>query len=307
MSASTTALLITGNEEFLRARVTTEFLDRLRATGEDLSMRTAEAEELNGPTVQDLLSPELFGGIPVVVINNGNKLSKDALAAVANAAHDPDCAVIVDIPKPADAGGKAVITALTKAGFNHENVVPPKNAKDKRAYAQNELRRAGVRADGEAINALVEGEPDLRGIAMRARQLADDHKDGQAQPQVTTDDVIAVVTSATVTGFVVSDALIARNPRAIAAATRAALDAGAAPLLIQASCLMALRDIAAIRSGNTHKMPPWKAQKLSRSASQWDAKKLASAIHEMGVIGETVRSSSRSENALLAALLRAAA
>lgn len=300
----TVGLLVVGNEEFLRARTTQQYLTALGKQVGDLSFSTVEAETLTAPEVNELLSPNLLGGFPVLTITDGNKLSKDALAQVATFIPDPDCAVIVDIPKPADAGGKAVMTALAKAGIHTETVVPPKNAGDRRKFAQTELHRVGLRADTDAVNALVDGEPDLRGIATRAEQLADDHG---PQATITTEHVHHVVTSATITGFVVSDALVSRNPRAIAAATRAALDAGAAPLLIQASCLMALRDIAALNTGNTGKMPPWKAQKLRGLAARWNAPALAKALHEMGVIGETVRSSVKSETDLLAALLRAAA
>lgn len=309
MSAATqtTSLLVVGNEEFLRARVTRTFLDSLHQQHGDLTISHADGETLDQYQVLELLGPSLFGGYPVLVISEANKLSKDTLTQVINTISDPDSAVILDITKSTDAGAKAVTTAAQKAGATVEVITSPKNAGDRRKFAQTELRRVGVRADGDALNALVDGEPDFRGIAIRAEQLADDHKTSGSAPTVTAQDVSGIVTGATVTGFVVADALIARNPTAIANATRAALDAGAAPLFIQAACLSTLRDVGHLMTGNTHKMPPWKAQKLRGHAQRWNTATLARAVHEMGVIGETVRSSVRSENDLLAALLRAVA
>lgn len=302
-----TALLVLGNEEFLRARATLQFHADLTAQEGELSHRTATADGLNTHEVDELLTPDLMGGYPVLTITEGNKLAPATLTHLTTYISAPDCGLIVDIPKPTEAGGKAVVTALQKAGIRTETVTPPKNSNDKRKFAAAELRRHGLRPTPEAEQALADGENDLRGIASRATQLATDHRDGNQQPTITEEHIAVVATSSTITGFVVSDALLTRNPQAIATATRNALNAGAAPLLIQASCLIALRDIAAIQTGNTHKMPPWKAQKLRGAAQRWNAPQLARALHEMGVIGETVRSSAKSENDLLAALLRAAA
>lgn len=300
------ALLVTGNEEFLRARAIHHFTQTLTTTHDSPSYRTAEADGLNAHQIQDLLSPELFGGMPLAHITTANKLTKPALAALIDAIPDPDCAFIIDIPKPTEAGGKAVIGALTAAGVHHEQVTAPKNAKDRRAFAQNELRQHGLRADNDALIALTEGEQDLRGVATRTRQLADDHgaTDGN-NPTITEQHVHHVTTTATINGFAVADALAARNPRALTTTLRDALAAGAADLQIQAACLMTLRDIANIQSGNTGRMAPWKTQKLRATARNWNAAQLAAAIHEMGVIGETVRSTIKSENDLLAALHRA--
>lgn len=307
-----TALLVYGNEEYLRARATTTFLDAVRTVEPDLSMRAVEADELTAEQVEEHLSPELFGGMPVLTINTGNRLTKAALAAVLKAVDSPDCVVIVDIPKPADAGGKAVITALTSSGAQVENVALSSKAWEKakqvETFATKELQQAGLRVGPGAVAALVDGEADLRGIATRITQLAVDHTDATGTPAtITAADVAAVATTAAVTGFVVSDALVSRDPRAIATSLRDALAAGAAPLFIQAACLSALRNIAAIRTGKTPRLPPAKARDMQRAANQWNDARLAIAIHEMGVIGETVRSSVKTENDLLAALLRAVA
>jgi DNA polymerase III subunit delta len=307
VNGTPTALLVCGNEEYLRARIIRDFTHQLSTAYGDLSPRHADATDLNSQQIQELLSPELFGGMPLAHISTGNKLDKKALAALVGAIHDPDCAFIVEIPKPAEAGGKAVITALNTTGVHYANITPPKNANDRRNFARTEMRNAGLRASAEAEGVLADGEGDLRGIATRARQLFDDHSHPDApNPTISAEHVASVATNSTINGFAVADALVARNARAITLTTRDALAAGAAPLLIQAACLIALRDLAQVHTGRTNKMPPWKAQKVRGHARSWDSASVARAIHEMGVVGETVRSSSNSENALLAALLRAA-
>lgn len=304
-----TGLLVTGNEEFLRARHTSAFLDLLRAREPDLTLTVASATTVTVHDLHELLGPTLFGGYPVLHLTEGTKLTKDTLAVAAAYVADPTCGLIVEIPKPTEAGGKAVISTLEAAGIVHQKVSPPKNAGDRRTFAQTELRRRGLRATADAVQALVDGEPDYRGIAMRAGQLAADHTDptgGTRPPTITAEHVNDVVTSATPGGFGVADALLTRDPAAIAVALRAALEAGTVPILIQTACIITLRDLAAVRAGRTSKMPPWKVQKLRGHVRSWDSAAIAQAVHEVGVIGETVKSSNRSQTEVLAALLRAA-
>ena len=150
MSPQSTALLVVGNEEFLRARIINDFITTLAAdqplTGGDLSSGTADGDTLTLADVHELLAPNLFGGYPILHITNGHKLTKDVLAHIVAAVADPGCAVIVEIVKSTDAGAKAVTTALAKAGATHTTVTPPKNAGDRKQFATTELRRVGLRA-----------------------------------------------------------------------------------------------------------------------------------------------------------------
>jgi DNA polymerase III delta subunit len=304
-----TALLVTGNEEYLRAQAVRAFLASPRATEPDLVVTFCVGAETNAHDIHEHLGPSLFGGFPTLHIIDAHKLSKDALGAALGYVNDPACALILEVAKPAEAGGKALVTAATKAGAQVEAVQQPKSAKDKKAFAVAQMREHGLRPAAGADAALADGEADLRGIATRVAQLADDHTtaDGQRTTTITAEHVATVATTAAVTGFVVADALAARNPARLVTAVRDALDAGAAPLFIQAACLSTLRDLAALASGGPTRMPPWKAQQLRPLLRQWNAATIAKAMDEMGVIGEAVRSSVKTQNDLMAALLRAIA
>lgn len=304
-----TALLVTGNEEYLRALAVRDFLAGPRTQDPDLVVTLLAGAETNAHDIHEHLGPSLFGGFPTLHITDAHKLSKDALEAALGFVTDPSCALILEVAKPTEAGGKALVTAATKAGAQVEAVQPPKNAKDKKAFAVTQMRQHGLRPGPGADAALADGEADLRGIATRVAQLGDDHTDesGRTAATITAEHVATVATTAAVTGFVVADALAARNPARLAAAVRDALDAGAQPLFIQAACLSILRDLAALTSGGPTRMPPWKAQQLRPLLRQWNAASLAKAMDEMGVIGEAVRSSVKTHNDLMAALLRAIA
>lgn len=308
-----TALLVTGNEEYLRALAVRDFLTTPRASEPDLVVTLVEGAEVNAHDIHEHLGPSLFGGFPTLHITDAHKLSKDGLVAALGYANDPTCALILEVAKPAEAGGKALVTAATKAGATVVDVAlsskPWEKTKQVEQFTTKELARLGVRAAPGAVPALVDGEADLRGIATRISQLRDDHTttDDTPAPTITVEHVLTVATTAAVTGFVVSDALVARNPNALATAVRDALAAGAAPLFIQAACLSAIRNLAAIRTGKTPRLPPAKARDMQRAASQWTNDRLATALHELGVVGDTVRSSVKTQNDLMAALLRAIA
>jgi hypothetical protein len=85
----------------------------------------------------------------------------------------------------------------------------------------------------------------MRGIAVRADQLAADHRTGTGQNRLTPDDILAVTSSGgTASCFAVADALAAGNPRGMMAALRAAQEAGTLAPIIISSCVMVLRDLA---------------------------------------------------------------
>lgn len=304
-----TALLVTGNEEYLRSLAVREFLTGPRTQEPDLVVTMVEGAEVNAHDIHEHLGPSLFGGFPVLHVTDAHKMAKAALDAALGYINDASCALILEVAKPAEAGGKALVTAATKAGAQVVTVQPPKNAKDKKAFAVAQMREHGLRPGPGADAALADGEADLRGIATRVAQLADDHTstDGQQPATITAEHVLTIATTAAVTGFVVADALAARHPARLASAVRDALDAGAAPLFIQAACLSTLRDLSALASGGPTRMPPWKAQQLRPLLRQWNAASIAKAMNEMGVIGEAVRSSVKTHNDLMAALLRAIA
>lgn len=301
------ALLVTGNEEYLRAQAIGAFLAAPRTVDPDLVVTLIDGATINAHDIDEHLGPSLFGGTPALHITDAHKMTKAALETALGYVNDPTCLLILEVAKPAEAGGKALVTAATKAGAHVEAVQPPKNAKDKKAFAVAQMREHGLRPASGADAALADGEADLRGIATRVAQLADDHTplDGSPTPPITAEHVATVATTAAVTGFVVADALAARNPTRLVNAVRDALDAGAAPLFIQAACLSTLRDLSALASGGPTRMPPWKAQQLRPLLRQWNAPALANAMNEMGVIGEAVRSSVKTQNDLMAALLRA--
>ena len=302
-------VVTTGDEEFLRARQQDETVAAFTtASGGDVTVVRLSAENLSDDQVAQALEPDLFGGLPVVIISDGQKLAKPVLGLLTHWCAAPgEALLIVDVVKSGEAAAaNKVVTALKTAGATVHETNAPKAA-DRRKFAGGELRRVGLAGDGEAERLLAECEPDLRGIAMRAEQVAADlGVSPGGKVRVSADRVAAVVSSTgTTSGFVVADALAGRDPRALAAALDQAAATATPGVMIVSACLGVLRDIAAVQHGATGKMPPWKQQKAQRNARRWSGHALARAVGLIGGAHPALGWSGRRDADLPAALMRA--
>lgn len=302
-------VVISGDDEFLRARTRDEAIAAFRAEISTVAVARFAGETLSPADVAQGLTPDLFGDTPALVVEDAQKVSKQTLDALVAwcGERNPDGLLIVEVAKSGEAkAAKDTIAALKAAGATVQEIAALKG-QDRRKFVAAELRRVGVQADSDAERVLMDCEPDLRGIALRAEQLAMDLGAEGGRVRVTADQVASIASSTgTASGFLVADALAARDVQALAGAIRTATETGTAAVLIVSACLGALRDIAAVQGGSTAKMPPWKAQKAQRNARKWNRQSLATAVTLIGGAHPALGFSGRRDSDLGAALLRAA-
>lgn len=277
-------LLILGDEELLVTRAVAETAAAARASDPAADVREFEAATLHPSELAEMLSPSLFGGRRVAVLQHAQDAKKELITAVMAyiAAPDPDATLVV-----CHAGGvkgKAFADSLQKAGMAVIPAAKLTRYSDKVDFIRGEIRRLGGKCSADAGEALLDAVGnDLRELAAAAAQLVAD-----------TDGHIEVATvaryyrgRAEVSGFAVADAAVAGDVPAALEALRWALATGVDPVPIADALADGVRTIARVASagrGNAYQlasslgMPAWKVEKAQRVARGWSPEGLVDAM-----------------------------
>jgi DNA polymerase-3 subunit delta len=268
-------LLITGNAEFLAARVRSRAVAAV--TGEHPDV------ELAG-----LTSPSLFSDASALVLSDLQDLPDAAQAELLAyaAAPSPDIAVV--LVHSGGAKGKGLLDKLRKIGCVSEvKVEAPKYERDFARWVFTEVRDLGARIDEQAATALVASVgQDLRALAGAADQLVASVDRGVP----ITEEVVGRYFGgrADVRGYEIADAAIEGRIHVALESARWAETAKVAPVLITTALASGLRSLAKLATAPAGLRdndlaarigaPPFKIRAMRQQLRSWEPDGLAKAL-----------------------------
>jgi DNA polymerase III subunit delta len=285
--AAAPVIVIVGEEELLVERAVTAVLQGMpEASGgaeAGTGVHDVHAADLAVGELSMLTAPSLFGTDCVVIVRG----AQDANAAVTTelgqlAAAMPDGVTLV-VTHAGGAKGKALLTALVKAGASRIDCPSIRRFGERLDFVRAELARSGRKADDSGLRALIDAlGTDLRDLASACDQLSSD----------TTGVINAQVVArywrgrAEATGFSVADRALEGNLAEALAQLRWALDIGTAPVLITSALARGIRTLGQVGTARGKGsdalaaelgMPAWKVDKVRQQLRGWSASSLARA------------------------------
>jgi DNA polymerase-3 subunit delta len=276
-------VLVRGAEQLLAERAVERIVARARAADPEVDVERTDAADYTAGMLAVLTSPSLFSDAKVVVVEGldraGDDLMSDALGYVA----EPLDSAVVVLCHGGGQRGKALLDAARAAGAPEITCDPITSDSDKLSFASAELRRAGRRADGQALRALVDAVgSDLRELASACAQLVAD------TTGVVGADAVERYYGGRVeaTGFQVADAAVAGESGRAVALLRHALATGLDPVPLVAALAARLRLLAkvgAVRGRGAEAarelgLAPWQVDRAARELRAWTPEGLAAAI-----------------------------
>ncbi len=282
-------VLVTGAEDLLADRAVAAVVEAVREQDPQVVVETVDAASYEPGRLLLLVSPSLFGGGSVVVVN-GVEAANDALVSdVTRYLKDPVTeGVCVVLRHGGGQRAKALLDAARAAGALEASCQPIAKDEDKVEFAADEFRRLGGRASAQAIRALVDAVgSDLRELAAACGQLAEESA-GDGDRRVEVDDVERRFGGRVeVTGFRVADAAIAGRADQALSLLRHALATGADPVPLVAALAAKVRAMAKVLAAGRGRsadlaaalgMPPWQVDRARRELSGWQEEGLGRAI-----------------------------
>src|SRR3984957_5253837 len=293
MAAYPPVTLVVGEEEFLVDRAVRQALPPGRAAaradtggvdgGGD--RHELEGSALGAGEINALTSPSLFGGGSTVIVRNAQNAAKDIAAELTKYAANPAPDAAVILPPAGGVKGKALVTALTKAGVATVSCPKLTRVSERTDFVRQEFRRVGRQADEGAVRALLDAiGGDLRELASAVDQLASD-TEGRIGSAVVARYYRG---RAEATGFSVADHAVEGRLNEALEQLRWALATGTAPVLITSALatgvLLLGRVGAAPRGANANALaaevgaPPWKIDRVRQQLRGWHPDGVATAL-----------------------------
>lgn len=292
-------VLITGPEEVLAERALAATLDELHLHTPDLEVVRLTGAVCEAGEIARESSPSLFGGAKVIVVQGldtaPDHVQQDLLTYLA----DPAPEVTLVVTHSSGSRGKKVLDALKAGGARVLTAPAIKSDRDKVEFATHEFRRAGRKATGPAVVALVEAVgKDLRELAAACAQLVADTSG------VIDDAVVATYYAGRVeaTGFRVADAAMAGDAREALRLLRHAVAAGVDPVPLVAVLATQLRQLIKVGSAGRGpsaalarelSMAPWQVDKARRVLGGWSAEGLGRSLQAVAAADFAVKGGGR--------------
>jgi len=289
-------VLVRGAEGLLADRAVASLVAQAREREEGTEITRLDAAGYDSGQLEILASPSLFAEPRCIVITGveacTDALIDDVIAYLGNTAED----VSLILQHGGGQRGKKMLDAVGAAGHPVVACDPIKRDADKAAFVREEFGRAGRRADGRAIQALVQAAgSDLRELAAACAQLIAD------TTGTVTSELVDRYHGGRVeaTGFKVADATIAGDVSTALGLLRHALATGMSPVPIVAVLAMKLRTLAKVAaaqgrgSGATAGLAPWQVDQARRELAGWTPEGLAAAIIATAAADAEVKGLSR--------------
>ncbi|MEV4515078.1 DNA polymerase III subunit delta [Dactylosporangium sp. NPDC049525] len=290
--------LVIGDEELLVSRAVTDTIAAARADDPDTEVHRRPGSELLAGELAELLSPSLFGGRRVLVVDSGQDTKKDIIAALLAYAADPEDDVILVVTHAGGAKGKALADGLKAAGADVVPAAKIGKHRERVDFVRNEIRRQGGKIGEDAAEALLGAVGnDLRDLVAACSQLVAD-TGGRI-------DVSTVAQyyrgRAEVSGFTVADAVMVGDVPAALEALRWAMQVGVDPVPIADAIADGVRTVARVAAagkGNAYQlagslgMPPWKVERAQRQARGWTPEALVDAMRVAAEVNAAVKGGS---------------
>ncbi|HZE37201.1 MAG TPA: DNA polymerase III subunit delta [Stackebrandtia sp.] len=294
MAAANGIRLVLGDEELLAERAVADVVADARDTDPSIQTHRAEAGDLTPGELLTLISPTLFGGGSVVVVNSAQDAKKDLSAALLDYAASPDPGVRLVVVHAGGAKGKALADGLRKAGAEVVAASKIKRANERVAFVKEELRRLGARAGNPAAEAIITAVGhDLRELASACSQLVAD-----TGGKVTVEEVNKYYRGrAEVTGFAVADAAVTGNTGEALSGLRWAMSVGMDAVPLADALATGVRNIAKVAGtrGSGYQlasslgMAPWQVDKAQQQARGWSPDGLVTAMRATADLNAAVK------------------
>ncbi|MEN0130272.1 MAG: DNA polymerase III subunit delta [Brevundimonas sp.] len=306
-------VLVRGAEGLLADRAIDRIVSLAKAADPAVEVTRFDADQYTPGALGVLTSPSLFAEDKVVVVDGLERGTEELLAEATTYLATPAPGVVMVLRYGSGQRGKKLLDALKAARVPVVACDPITSDSDKTAFVGSELRRAGRRADGEAVRALVDAVgSDLRELASACSQLVAD------TTGLIGADVVERYYGGRIeaTGFRVADAAVAGQSGEAVALLRHALATGVDPVPMVAALAMKLRTlakVAAVRSRGQGALrelglAPWQVDKATRELRRWTPEGLAAAISAVAQADAEVKGEGRDPQfAVERAVLRVAA
>ncbi|MET7397699.1 DNA polymerase III subunit delta [Dactylosporangium sp. NPDC005572] len=290
--------LVIGDEELLVSRAVSDTIDAARAEDPDTEVRRRAGGELVAGELAEMLSPSLFGGRRVIVIEDGQDTKKDVIAALVGYAGSPEDDVVLVVTHAGGAKGKALADGFKAAGADVVTAMKISKHRERVDFVRNEIRRQGGKIGEDAAEALLAAVGnDLRDLVAACSQLVAD-----TGGRIDTATVSRYYKGrAEVSGFTVADAVMVGDAAGALEALRWALHVGVDPVPIADAIADGVRTVARVAAagkGSAYQlagslgMPPWKVERAQRQARGWTAEALVDAMRAAAECNAAVKGGS---------------
>lgn len=278
-------VLVTGPEAYLADRVFRELRDRVRIAQPELEVSDIDASAYAVGSLLDVASPSLFGEPRMIRIANGELGGDEFVADMQDYVNVVASDVIVVIRHAGGNRGKKLLDLVRSVpGALEVECAEIKKEADRMSFVVQEFGRRGVKADRDAVAALVEAfAGDLAELAAACGQIA-----GDALGKTITKSLVDTYYGGReeVTSFAVADMAIDGNRAEALRLLRHAINSGVDPVPLIAAFAAKLRQLAKVggytgSAGSAAKdlgMPPWMVDKTRAALRKWTAPALARAI-----------------------------
>src|SRR5690606_12976810 len=118
--------LVVGDDEFLAERAVAGVVESARAADPDTIVETFVARDMTPGDLMAAVSPSLFGGARVVVVQDGQDAKKDLSGAILDYVGAPEPDVTLVLTHAGGAKGKALADGLRAAGAAVVTVPTPR-------------------------------------------------------------------------------------------------------------------------------------------------------------------------------------
>ncbi|WP_371151822.1 DNA polymerase III subunit delta [Buchananella felis] len=287
-------VLIRCGEPLLADRAQSALLRQARQADPQVEVTQLDAATYEVGTLSVVTSPSLFGERRLILIPDlelaSDALIGDALAYVA--APEPDVWLVAR--HNGGQRGKKLLDAIA-ASYPVVAGEQIKSQRDKAAFVEADVRRAGFRIDPDAVQALVDAlGSDLRELSAAVAQLLSDVSASGVQT-VTAAHVSRYYSGRIeATGYSVADAAVAGRAATALKLLRHALATGVRPNMIVGALAAKVRLLARLSAGphvsaRELGMQPWMVDRAKREAAQWSEPGLAAAIRAVAAADAEVK------------------
>ncbi|WP_285638669.1 DNA polymerase III subunit delta [Lentzea sp. NBRC 102530] len=298
VSAPESLHLVVGEEELLVERAVRATLEAARQVDPNADLTRVQVTDLTPPELAELVSPSLFAEGRVIVLQNGQDISKevaDTVLSYVKAPADGVTLVVVHTGGGRSKAAKDLPGQLKKAGAAVTECAKVTKPAEREAFVRNEVRQAGGKIDPEAVATLIDAVgTNLRELAAAASQLVSD-TDGK----VTVEEIRRYHQGkAEVTGFAVAEKAVVGDRAGAMEALRWAMQLGVPHVLVADALADAVRTVARVSAvgradpfslAGPLGMPPWKIKKAQAQARGWDQSGLADAMQVVAGLNADVK------------------
>lgn len=312
-------VLLLGSQDLFARRAVTD-LKRQVIEGAAGDMEPPDIVEISAGAEEEVplaqyLSPSLFGGKPVVILENlqaaGDSLQRQLLSYLENPSPD---AILIMIHS-GENGGKKVLDVCKKGAASIYSCAPLSNRRDKIRFLNTEAGRYRRGISTHAAEALADAlGQEFEEMVAVADQLFETAGD-LSKPLSDKDVDVYLQGRLEVTGFNVADAAVAGRVGEALTLLRHALATGVVPVQIVSAMALKVRQMLQVIAppgrevkesgwlGRVNSPPDWVVRNLRQTLRFWDEERLGRALQAVALTDEQVKGASRDPEYALEAMI----